>query len=82
MSSQSMSRLGRSVKHGIARLTASADSASSPTRLTQVSHKAPMRLLPMGKSSVQAGAAICALSTRRGMARDFGYRSGAGAVRH
>lgn len=63
MSSQSMSRLGRSVKHGIARLTASADSASSATRLTQVSHKAPMRLLPMGKSSVnKAGAAICALS--------------------
>lgn len=63
MSSQSMSPLGRSVKHGIARLTASADSASSATRLTQVSHKAPMRLLPMGKSSVnKAGAAICALS--------------------
>jgi urease accessory protein len=37
------------------------------TRLTQVSHKAPMRLVPVWKSSVeQAGAAVCALSNYGG----------------
>ena len=57
--------LSRAVKHGIGRLTASAD--TSITRLTQVSHKAPTRLLPLGKSSVdKAGAAVCALSNYGG----------------
>jgi urease accessory protein UreF len=65
--------LHRSLKHGLGRLTATADVSSaatetskalrSTTRLTQVSHKAPTRLIPLPKSSVQkAGAAICALS--------------------
>ena len=57
-----MASLHRSVKHGLGRLTASAD-ATATTRLTQVSHKAPTRLIPLPKSSVhKAGAAICALS--------------------
>ena len=57
-----MASLHRSVKHGIGRLTATAD-ATATTRLTQVSHKAPTRLIPLPKSSVyKAGAAICALS--------------------
>ena len=57
--------LRRSVKHGIGRLTASADGFN--TRLTQVAHKAPTRLVPLGKSSVdKAGAAICALSNYGG----------------
>ncbi|KAL3925331.1 MAG: hypothetical protein SGILL_000488 [Bacillariaceae sp.] len=63
-----------SVKHGIGRLTASAEgilnttgttigNGRNPTRLTRVAHKAPLRLVPIGKSSVaEAGAAICALS--------------------
>jgi urease accessory protein UreF len=65
--------LHRSLKHGLGRLTATADVSAaatetskairSTTRLTQVSHKAPTRLIPLPKSSVQkAGAAICALS--------------------
>lgn len=53
--------LRKSVKHGIGRLTASAD--SFVTHLTQVAHKAPTRLIPVRKSSVRsAGAAVCALS--------------------
>jgi urease accessory protein len=57
--------LSRAVKKGIGRLTASAD--TKKTRLTQVSHKAPTRLIPLGKSSVEmAGAAICALSNYGG----------------
>jgi urease accessory protein len=68
------SALVKSFKQGIGRLTASAysitgkdslpnASKSVTTRLTQVSHKAPTRLVPIGKSSVDhAGAAICALS--------------------
>lgn len=57
--------LSRAVKHGVGRLTASAD--TKRTRLTKVSHKAPTRLLPFGKSSVEkAGAAICALSNYGG----------------
>jgi urease accessory protein len=70
--------LVKTIKHGVGRLTASApirknngsninSNAVAPaamTRLTQVSHKAPTRLVPIGKSSVeQAGAAVCALST-------------------
>lgn len=68
--------LRRSAKHGIGFLTASADANPVPvsllldkrrtppiTRLTRVAHKAPTRLVPVGKSSVEAaGAAICALS--------------------
>jgi urease accessory protein UreF len=61
MSGNSINILRKSVKHGIGRLTASADSLS--TRLTQVAHKAPTRLIPIGKTSIQkAGAAVCALS--------------------
>jgi urease accessory protein len=57
--------LSRAVKHGIGRLTASAD--TNVTRLTQVSHKAPTRLIPVGSSSVnKSGAAICALSNYGG----------------
>lgn len=56
----------RSFKHGIGRLTAAAE-GGPVTRLTQVSHKAPMRLVPVLKSSVdQAGAAVCALSNYGG----------------
>jgi len=52
-------------KHGIGRLTAAAE--GSHTRLTQVSHKAPMRWVPVWKTSVErAGAAICALSNYGG----------------
>jgi urease accessory protein len=65
--------LRRSAKHGIGFLTASAEANPSSvlnlllkppiTRLTRVAHKAPTRLVPVGKSSVEAaGAAICALS--------------------
>ena len=62
--------LSPSVKHGIGRLTASASSSSvdasrrRTTRLTQVSHKAPTRWIPLlQKSSVNhAGAAMVALS--------------------
>lgn len=67
--SRNVSRcLSKSVKHGIGRLTASADAASNMllpvmTRLTQVSHKAPMRLIPVLKSSIRdAGAAVTAIS--------------------
>ena len=65
----------KTFKHGIARLTAAAEGAGLTdgtahgiaTRLTQVSHKAPMRLVPVWKSSVdKAGAAICALSNYGG----------------
>lgn len=62
----------RSVKHGIGRLTASSDpvrlskkniTRPAVTHLTEVAHKAPMRLIPVKKSSVHtAGAAVCALS--------------------
>ena len=52
-------------KHGIGRLTAAAE--GTHTRLTQVSHKAPMRWVPVWKTSVErAGAAICALSNYGG----------------
>ncbi|KAG7355162.1 UreD urease accessory protein [Nitzschia inconspicua] len=68
--------LAKLVKHGVGRLTASAPTArnsilkshsdsvpTASTRLTQVAHKAPTRLVPIGKSSIgQAGAAVCALS--------------------
>eukprot|EP00536_Pseudo-nitzschia_multiseries_P010665 jgi/Psemu1/243105/estExt_Genewise1.C_3340011 len=63
--------LRKSVKHGIGRLTASAErmleqgtkQKPAVTRLTQVAHKAPTRLIPVKKSSVQMkGAAVCALS--------------------
>ena len=63
--------LRKSVKHGIGRLTASAGelprnwatNKSTVTRLTQISHKAPMRLIPINKTSLRkAGAAVCALS--------------------
>ena len=62
------------VKQGLGRLTASSTSPSSSpsnnttsrqsfTRLTEVAHKFPTRLVPIGKSSVeQAGAAVCAVS--------------------
>lgn len=60
--------LRKSIKHGVGHLTASADASSlhstKPifTRLT-VSHKSPIRLLPLNKTSIRkAGAAICALS--------------------
>jgi len=56
-----------SFKHGVGRLTAAAEGLPTLTRLTQVSHKAPMRLVPVLKSSVdQAGAAVCALSNYGG----------------
>jgi urease accessory protein len=61
--------LSQGVKHGIGRLTASADGGPQKmiTRLTQVSHKAPTRWVPLKKSSVyHAGAAICALSNYGG----------------
>ena len=66
--------LRQSVKHGIGRLTASASSNRGGvnsnnfiTRLTQVSHKYPTRLVPLGKTSVEkAGAAVCALSNYGG----------------
>lgn len=52
-------------KHGIGRLTAAAE--GSQTRLTQISHKSPMRWVPLLKSSVDiAGAAVCALSNYGG----------------
>ncbi len=58
----------QSFKHGIGRLTAAAEGGLEPTtRLTQVSHKAPVRLVPILKSSVElAGAAICSLSNYGG----------------
>jgi urease accessory protein UreF/urease accessory protein UreH len=65
MSGKSSDILRKSVKHGIGRLTASADALSRKrtTRLTQVAHKSPTRLIPIRKTSVQtAGAAVCALS--------------------
>ena len=65
MSGKSSDILRKSVKHGIGRLTASADALSRKrtTRLTQVAHKSPTRLIPIKKTSVQtAGAAVCALS--------------------
>lgn len=71
MSGNSGKILRKSVKHGIGRLTASAGAASRHvtakkpvvTRLTQVAHKAPTRLIPVKKTSVEAaGAAVCALS--------------------
>ena len=61
----------KAVKHGIGRLTASTDTLTRRTnkenprftRLTQVAHKAPTRLIPIQKTSVhEAGAAVCALS--------------------
>ena len=59
----SSSVLQPAIKQGLGRLTASADAVGMPTRLTQVAHKAPLRLLPVGTSPVRnAGAAICALS--------------------
>jgi urease accessory protein len=52
----------KSVKQGLGRLTASY--VGLKTRLTEVAHKFPTRLLPIGKSSVEhAGAAVCALSS-------------------
>ncbi|KAL3940497.1 MAG: hypothetical protein SGBAC_004972 [Bacillariaceae sp.] len=55
----------RSVKHGLGRLTASAD--TKVTRLTKVSHKAPTRLIPVRQTSIdKAGAAVCALSNYGG----------------
>ena len=57
-----------SMKHGIGRLTATADprgntSSNSSTKLTEISHKAPMRWLPLKSSRVeQAGAAVAAMS--------------------
>jgi len=69
----SRNSLRKSVKHGIGRLTASTDrlsprSTTMPiTRLTRVAHKAPTRLIPVKKASVQqVGAAICALSNYGG----------------
>ncbi len=71
MSANTTKILRKSVKHGIGRLTASSDAASRQvtakhpalTRLTQVAHKAPTKLIPVKKTSVEAaGAAICALS--------------------
>ncbi len=71
MSGNTSNLLRKSVKHGIGRLTASAGAASRQseakkplvTRLTQVAHKAPTRLIPVKKTSVEAaGAAVCALS--------------------
>lgn len=55
-------------KHGIGRLTATAEGNHSKlTRLTQVSHKSPMRWVPVHKSSVEkAGAAVCAMSNYGG----------------
>ena len=52
------------MKHGIGRLTATADTAtSSSSKLTEVSHKAPMRWLPLRSSKVEkAGAAVAAMS--------------------
>lgn len=54
------------MKHGIGRLTATADNASynsSPSKLTEISHKAPMRWLPLRSSKVEkAGAAMVAMS--------------------
>jgi hypothetical protein len=70
MSRNASKCLTKSVKHGIGRLTASADRLSQRntttpiiTRLTRVAHKAPTRLIPVKKTSIQkAGAAVCALS--------------------
>jgi len=71
MSGISSNILRKSVKHGIGRLTANADALSRQratkkpvmTRLTQVAHKYPTRLIPVKQTSVQAaGAAVCALS--------------------
>eukprot|EP00934_Nitzschia_sp_Nitz4_P005809 Nitzschia sp. Nitz4//scaffold73_size107353//52647//54683//NITZ4_004320-RA/size107353-processed-gene-0.26-mRNA-1//-1//CDS//3329557476//5799//frame0 len=63
-------------KHGIGKLTAAAEGAAKlvgdvprppPTFLTQVSHKAPMRFVPLRQSSIaQAGAAVCAMSNYGG----------------
>jgi urease accessory protein UreH/urease accessory protein UreF len=59
----SSSVLQPAIKQGLGWLTASADAFDKPTRLTQIAHKAPLRLLPVGTSPVRnAGAAICALS--------------------
>ena len=56
----------RILQHGLARLRATADH-NNKTRLTQVSHQAPMRLVPIPSSSIQhAGAAVCALSSYGG----------------
>lgn len=71
MSANATKILRKSVKHGIGRLTASAGATSRQvmgkkppvTRLTQVAHKAPTRLIPVKKTSIEAaGAAVCALS--------------------
>lgn len=51
------------MKHGIGRLTATLDARLNQSKLTQVSHKAPLRWLPLQSSKVQqAGAAIAAMS--------------------
>lgn len=50
---------------GLARIRATAEHGI--TRLTEVSHRAPMRLVPIPSSSIQqAGAAVCALSSYGG----------------
>jgi urease accessory protein UreH/urease accessory protein UreF len=58
------------MKHGIGRLTATVDHdhpKQPTTKLTQVSHKAPMRWLPLRSSRVQqAGAAVAAMGTYGG----------------
>lgn len=62
----SPSSSSRWVQHGLARLRATAD-ASGKTRLTQVSHQSPLRLVPIPSTSIQqAGAAMCALSSYGG----------------
>ncbi|CAB9507308.1 accessory protein F [Seminavis robusta] len=56
------------MKHGVGRLTATnvnnSQNKRPSTQLTQVSHKAPMRWLPLKSSRVeQAGAAVAAMSS-------------------
>lgn len=52
------------MKHGIGRLTACLDATLNQSKLTQVSHKAPMRWLPLRSSKIEtAGAAVAATSS-------------------
>ena len=63
--SASSSSSRRWLQNGVARLTATCH--NEKTRLTQVSHQAPLRLVPIPSSSIQhAGAALCALSSYGG----------------
>jgi len=66
MSATASSSSQRWIQRGLARLTATADGVGK-TRLTQVSHQAPLRLVPIPSTSIQqAGAAVCALSSYGG----------------